>query len=351
MPADLIRPIAPPMIIEDIYTEDQYRDILALARSKGPWEQTLSQFYSSPEGIADTTVGKELEGAKPTWEDFLLPYFTGYLAKGGVCLYPEIEHCFLNKKFLDLGRSYWKAAYARPENMIFNLNGPTANFDGGHLDGADFRGLTLSNTPNWLLNSMVRSNLFANWQVKKAQVIAWFYQGSTGGGFTYWPEGPYAEPQRIATPVWNRGLVAETERMYHRGEANGPLDQRQPKGLTINSRFGADPDIADGWQITTDGEVIQKIPGHELRMMVHWRADIYMDLDELKKVVDHTDDLNHEQAIDTLIKDLRARGRVVKTPTDPLHDREFMHVLTEVYDPGLPRIYPAEAPGPHQKAA
>ncbi len=351
MPSDAVRPIAPPLIIDDIYTDDQARRLMELTRNRGPWEMILGQFYASADEIAVTTVGRESESAEPSWDEFLTPYFSAPLAKGGICLYPEIEDCFLNQKFLDAGRRYWKAEYARPENMIFNLNGPTTNFDAGHLDGAEFRGLNLKNTPNWLLNSMIRSDLFKAWQMKKAQVIAWFYRGSIGGGFTYWPEGPYAEPERIVPPVWNRGIVAETERMYHRGEANGPLDQRQPKGLALNSLLNVDPNDADSWQITTDGQVIQKIAAHEMRMLVHWRADIYMDLAELKKVVDHTDDLTHDQVIDMFIDDLRSRGRVFETPTDPLHDREFMHLLTDVYDPGVPRIYPADAPGPRQKAA
>lgn len=350
MPADLVRPIAPPMIIDNVYTGDEYRQLMELARSKGPWDLTVRQFYSSPEGIADTTLGKKLSGAKPTWDDFLQPYFTGYIAKEGICLYPEIEDLFYNKKFLDLGRSYWKADYARPENMIFNINGPTDNFDVGHLDGAEFRGLNLSNTPNWLLNSMIRSDLFKKWQMKKAQVISWFYQGSVGGGFTYWPQGPHEAPERIASPIWNRGIVAETERMYHRGEANGPMDQRSAKGLTIDSTFSADSDSADGWQITTGDLIIKKIPAHEVRMMIHWRADIYMDSAELKQVVEHTDDLTHDQVIDTFISDMRRRGRVFEAPSDPLHDRDFMHLLTEVYDPGVPSIYPAEAPRPGKKS-
>ena len=350
MLTDLVRPIAPPMIVDGVYTDEQYRQIMDVARSKGPWELTVRQFYASPEEIADTTVGIDLENSEPIWDDFIVPYFTGYLARGGVCLYPEMEECFFNKRFLDLGRGYWKAAYAKPENMVFNLNGPTRNFDVGHLDGANFRGLDLSNTPNWLLNSMIRSDLFKKWQIKKAQVITWFYRGEVGGGFTYWPEGPYAAPERIASPVWNRGVVAEVERMYHRGEANGPLDQRRPKGLTIDSMLGADPDSSDGWQITTGRKVIQKIPAHELRAMVHWRAEIYMDLEELKQVVDHTDDLTHDFVIDTFLKDLRSRGHAIAVPSDPLNDRDFMHLLTEVYDPGMPHIYPAEAPCP-QKAA
>ena len=348
MPKDLVRPIAPPMIVDDIYTAEYYRQLVDVARGRGPWELTVRQFYTSLKDMDDSTADKKAADQKS--DDPILPYFTGYLARGGVCLYPEMEECFFNKRFLDLGRKYWKAQYARPENMIFNLNGPAINSDQGHLDGAEFRGLNLGNTPNWLLNSMIRSDLFKPWQMKKAQVITWFYQGDVGGGFTYWPRGPYGTPERIATPVWNRGIVAETERMYHRGEANGPLDQRCPSGLTMDSMIGPDPDVADGWQITTGSRVIQKIPARELRMMVHWRADIYMDLEELKKVVDHTDDLAHDDVIDRFLKDLRKKGHVIETPSDPLHDRAFMNLLTEVYDPGLPHIYPPDAPCP-QKAA
>jgi hypothetical protein len=35
--------------------------------------------------------------------------------------------------------------------------------------------------------------------------------------------------------------------------------------------------------------------------------------------------------VDTLITDLRSKGRNVSMPSDPLHDVEFIQTLTETY--------------------
>lgn len=37
--------------------------------------------------------------------------------------------------------------------------------------------------------------------------------------------------------------------------------------------------------------------------------------------------------------------------SDPVHDQAFIALLTQVYDPGVPKIYPAEAPGPDRLSA
>jgi hypothetical protein len=186
--------------------------------------------------------------------------------------------------------------------------------------------------------------------VKKAQVITWFYKGEIGGGFTYWPEGPHRQPKRIPAPMWNRAVVVQNEMMYHRGEPNGPQEMRYPAGLALNSVIEADPQDNTGWRITTDGKVIQHIPADEIRFLVHWGAELYEDLAEMRKVMDHTDDLTIDRIIDMFIKDLAERGITYKTPADPLHDQAFITQLISVYDVGAPSIYPAEAPGPLQAA-
>jgi hypothetical protein len=151
--------------------------------------------------------------------------------------------------------------------------------------------------------------------------------------------------------MWNNGVLVQAEMMYHRAESNGPLDMRHPDGLAFNSLFGADPEVSDGWQITTDGKVIQRIPANETRFLVHWSADVYEDYAELKKTMDHSDDLGHDQVFDIFIKDLRARGIKFEMPSDPLHDAAFVNLLTQTYDVGTPQIYPLEAPGPQQMHA
>jgi hypothetical protein len=130
--------------------------------------------------------------------------------------------------------------------------------------------------------------------------------------------------------------------MYHTAEACGPSSMRRPEGLAVNSLLSADPETTDGWRITTEDRVIQRLPAEEMRFLIHWGADIFMDYQELKVTLDHKDDIGHEQIFDMFIKDLRARGETFEVPTDPLTDPAFIQLLTRVYDPGKPTIFPPE---------
>ena len=342
MPISSLRPVAKPRIIEEAFSLDQHRRMLDIVRRAGPWSLILAQHFKSPEEVVATLSGTLPADVKPNWEMFVTPVFRGYLAKGHTALYPEIEDCFLNQKFLDLVRNYWGAAYARPENMLFNLQGPCRGGDAAHLDATRFRGISMHNSPIWLMNIMAKSGLFTHWRAKKAQVITWYYNGRVGGGFTYWPDGPKEPPSQIKAPMWGRAVVVENEMMYHTAEASGPAALRHPRGLAFSSQIGADPATQDGWQITTHGEVIQRIPASEFRFLVHWGADIFMDYNELKTTLDHTDDISHAQVFDIFIADLRARGETFRLPSDPITDPDFIDMLTRVYDPGKPAIYPPE---------
>ncbi|WP_226016572.1 hypothetical protein [Novosphingobium sp. FKTRR1] len=340
--ASVFRPVAPPQVIENAFSAEQHARMLEVVRTNGPWSLILAQHFKSPEEVIATTSGLVPEGFTPTWDMFLSPVFRGYLAKSSTVLYPEIEDCFLNKGFLDLVRGYWGARYATPENMLFNIQGPCQGGGSPHVDATRYRGISFHNTPIWLMNTMVKTGLFKQWQQKKAQVITWYYKGRVGGGFNYWPEGPQGQPTQIKAPMWGRAVVVENEMMFHTAETTGPATMRRPDGLTINTLMGADPQDPTGWQLTTEGAVIQRLPEEEFRFLVHWGADIFMDLSELKRALDHSDDLTHEMVFDTIIADLKVRGEHFDIPSDPLTDKAFIGLLTRVYDPGQPAIVPPE---------
>ena len=76
---------------------------------------------------------------------------------------------------------------------------------------------------------------------------------------------------------------------------------------------------------------------------VHWGAQTYEDLEELKLARDHKDDITVDMAFDIFVDDLRARGEIFEMPTDPLHDADFITLLTRVYDIGMPKDVPADA--------
>ena len=122
--ARIFRPAAEPRVIENAYTADQHDRLLDVVRRNGPWTLILSQHFKSAEELIATTSGMVPEGVTPTLDMFLSPVFRGYFSYGGVCIRPEIEDCFYNTKFLGLVRDYWKAEYAEPEGMLFNIQGP-----------------------------------------------------------------------------------------------------------------------------------------------------------------------------------------------------------------------------------
>lgn len=341
--AERFRPVAPPQVIESAYTDDQHRRILQVVRENGPWPLILAENFKSPEEVIATTGGVIPEGMTITWDMILSGVFRGYLARQGVCYYPELNDCYYNSRFLDLVRNYWGAKYAEPETFLFNIQGPTPLGGPPHLDGTVFRGMTMENTPLWLLLIMSKSGLFQHWQSKKAQVTSWYYKGKIGGGFNCWPDGPRGEPMQVKAPMWGRAIVAENEMMFHHAQALGPVAMRHPAGLDISSTIGVDPTVEDGWRIETFGEVTQQIPPEEMRLLLHWGARIFMDFDELKTALDHTDDIVHERALDILIADVRKRGVPFEMPTDPMNDRAFIAMMSQVYNLNGPVNIPADA--------
>jgi hypothetical protein len=190
---------------------------------------------------------------------------------------------------------------------------------------------------------MGRSGLFQDYLIKMAQVITWF-SNDPRSGFTYWPNGPLKTPERLASPVYNRGVLVQNEMMVHRGEANGPVSLQRPSSLGFDSVFTGASGDRDGWVVKTGDQEIARYHTDDLRFLVHWNAEVFEDYAELKKNMDGSDNLTFDRVFDTLIKDVRSRGIAIETPSDPLRDPVFIKALNDAYDYGGPAQYPAEAP-------
>jgi hypothetical protein len=329
-PEKILTPVAPPRVFDGVYREEEYERMLGLIKREGPWGTIISHHFETVDEVIATVSGVIPPDHGLTLDDIAGPHFRGFFAKNSVCFYPELEDIFFNSRFLAEVRSYWGAQYAKPTLMLFNICGPHETGLAPHLDAVTFRGVRIENTPVWLQNIMGKSGLFREYLVKMAQVITWWYRGSPGG-FTYWPDGPYAQPKVLEAPMWNRGVVVQNEMMYHRGDPVGPRADRAIEGMKNRSVFGYDADD-DSWAVTTDGEVIKRYEPEQIRLLVHWNAEVYADMDEVRKVMDHTDDLTHEQVVDTLLADMRERGQKVATPSNPLHDVDFIQALLHTYD-------------------
>lgn len=327
--ARVLTPVAPPRVLDDVYTDDQYTRLLDIVKQHGPWPTITAHHFQSVDELIATSSGVVPKDHGLTLDDVATAHFRGFFAQNSVCFHPEIEDSFYNSKFLSEVKDYWGAQYAKPTMMLFNICGPHQSGLSAHLDAVTFRGVRYENTPVWMQNIMGKSGLFTDYLVKMAQVITWWYLGAEGT-FTYWPDGPLQPPKRLDPPLWNRGVVVQNEVMFHRGDPVGRPDERAIPGLKHRSMFEYLP-TEDAWIITTDGAEIRRYRPNEIRLLVHWNAEVYRDMDEVKKVMDHTDDLTHERVIDTLLADMRSKGRKVAEPTDPFHDDEFIHALLSTY--------------------
>jgi hypothetical protein len=122
----------------------------------------------------------------------------------------------------------------------------------------------------------------------------------------------------------------QNELMFHRGDAVGRPDERGIEGVKCRSLFEYNA-ADDAWDVTTDGLRVHRYQPAQIRLLSHWNAELYSDLDELRKVMDHTDDLTHQQVVDTLLADMRARGVSVAEPNDPFHDVDWIQALMHTY--------------------
>jgi hypothetical protein len=325
----ILRPVSEPRVIEGVYTEDQHHRILDVIACNGPWPTITAHHFDTVEELMATSNGGTVDPAGMTLDDLATAHFRGILGKGSISFFPELEDCYYNGRFLQLVRDYWQVPYARPTLMLFNLCGPHHSSLNAHLDAVTFRGIRIENSPVWLQNVMGRSGLFTEHLVKMAQVITWWYRGENGT-FTYWPDGPLGEPRRLDHPLWNKGVVVQNEMMFHRGDPVGRPDERDIPGLKHRSLLDYEAE-RDAWAITTDGDVIRRYAPDEMRLLVHWSAELYADRDEVEKSLDHSDDLTFDVVFDRLLADLHARGIAVAEPSDPLHDQNFIRALIAAY--------------------
>ena len=146
----VMTPCAPPIVLDGVYTEEQFATMFDVVKRNGPWPTILSHHFESADEVIATVTGVVPENHGLTLDELAGPHFRGFLAQNSVCLYPEMRDIFYNEKFLDLVKAYWGCEYAKPTMMLFNICGPHESGSAPHVDAVTFRGVRIENTPIWL---------------------------------------------------------------------------------------------------------------------------------------------------------------------------------------------------------
>jgi len=217
---------------------------------------------------------------------------------------PGIEPFLFHEGFIEGARKIFGRPIVLPNIVYANLLVPGQEL-AVHTDVPEFRGISRKRDPQWLIVAMHHSRLFERWRMPIATGVAWF--GSPRGGeFVFYPDGPSAAP--IALPVrHNTAILLDTDSVFH-----GVDRVREGATALPDLRPGVElVHTGDGrWQLERDGAVLERYAWDDLRFSISWKAYCFADEAERRLVRDRGDDLCRDRVLETLLEDLRRRGRV-----------------------------------------
>lgn len=232
-------------------------------------------------------------------------YFREEYAYGDALLLEGVEALRDHPGLIDAARAVHGRPVIEPAIVYANLFLPGQEL-AVHTDVPEFRGLNRKLVPQWLLVVMHHSGLFDRWRLPIATGITYFGQAD-GGDLVSWPEGPEG-PERRLVARHNTAAVLDTDSVFH-GVArvgSGALDLPPlAMGSTLGHASDGSMDLRG-----PAGDRVRSYRWDELRFSVSWKAYCFADDAERVAWHDHTDDLDLTAALDTLVADLEARGRV-----------------------------------------
>ena len=238
---------------------------------------------------------------------------------------PGIEPFLFHEGFVDAARELHGRPLVAPNIVYANLLVPGQEL-AVHTDVPEFRGANRTKDPEWLLVAMHLSGLFEAWRMPIATAVSWF-RGCRGGAFAYYPDGRDGAPETISADHDTAALL-DTDSIFHGvdrvAETPEPLPPIRP-GMRLVHEGGERWSVRDG-----DAEVA-RYRWDDIRFSVSWKAYCFADEAERRAVAEHTDDLTRERILETLIGDLRRRGRLPADAPPPPPSRELALLLIEEY--------------------
>jgi hypothetical protein len=236
-----------------------------------------------------------------------------------------LNHPQLTKAAGELFDTELVRPFAVYTNLTFKL---PFHQGGGHTDVPAFRGIDRKQYPIWLLATMGHSGLFEPERIRIATAVAWFYQGQDGG-FEYWPDGPEQPPSLHEGRIFNTAIIGDNDRMFHRVRPVGRPEEGLLSGMTLDTCLKHEG--GDDWAIAEGSRKLAELGYDELRISVSWKAEVFRDLEERRRVDEHRDDLTLDEVWERFSADLACRGVVCELPDEPLTDQDFIDQLSKTY--------------------
>ncbi len=251
-------------------------------------------------------------------------YFRETYAYGEEIHAPGIEPFLEHEGMREAAREIFGRPIIEPAIVFANILLPGQEL-ALHTDVPEFRGISRKLHPQWLCVVMHHCGLFDRWRMPIATAVSW-YQETRGGAFAFYPNG--ASGAAVAHPVrYNTAVVLDTDSVFHgvdRVEADTTSAPPFRPGMRVHS-LG----VGTGrWEVRDGDEVIGRYSWDEMRFSLSWKAYCFADEEEREVWRKGRDDLDVNDVLDTLVEDLRERGRVsgARPP-----NRELAEILVDEY--------------------
>jgi hypothetical protein len=309
----VIRYADPPTLLREVF--DDLGPVLALLERNAPYTP-LGGWYRP---------GADLDAAtSPMW--FQNDWVHADLAV------PGSELFLRNERITRAARDFYDAECIVPHSVYVNLMAAIAKGGPAHTDNPRFRGRDRSNTPMWLLRSMLWSGLFDPWNIVQATSI-WWLNDVEGGAFLYWPDGPGVPPHQHAAQMANTALVGDNHGMFHQVGPVGPFDAGT-RLVTPRAELAPVADGSGDWAVTDRGSVVHRAALGEIRVSVLWKADVYPTEAERRRLAGDT--LSLADVARIFDDDLAERGAGFGFDLARLEDPQLAAAVAGIYPEDVP---------------
>ncbi len=242
------------------------------------------------------------------------------------------ELFLFHERMTQAARDFYDAEVIVPHSVYVNVMAAIETSGPAHTDNPRFQGRDRSNTPMWLLRSMLWSGLFDPFSIVQATSI-WWMNDVEGGGLSYWPDGPDKPPQEHVGEMANTALVGDNHGMFHQVGPVGPFDQGT-RFVTPRAELAPATDGSGEWAITDRGDIRFQVPLEQYRVSVLWKADVYQNAAEQRRQMAET--LSIPDVGRIFDHGLEEQGADVRFDLDRLEDPGLIAALKDVYPEAVP---------------
>ncbi len=245
---------------------------------------------------------------------------------------PGSELFLHHPRVMQAARDYYGAEVVLPHSVYVNAMAALDRAGPAHTDNPRFQGRDRSNTPMWLLRTMLWSELFDDWSITQATSI-WWLSDVEGGAFRYWPDGPDKPPLEHVGAMANTALVGDNHGMFHQVGPVGPFDRGTPL-VTPRAQLAPVGDGSGDWAIRERGEIAHRAPLEAIRISVLWKADVYANEDARRRETARALSIPEVAAI--FDRDFEARGVDLRFDVDRIEDFGFVAAVQAQYPEAVP---------------